>query len=48
MSASVLELTESVRIDEVDLTIEKMIALRNIGIRFSLDDFGTGFSSLST
>ncbi len=26
--------------------INKMIALRKIGVRFELDDFGTGYSSL--
>jgi len=43
----ILELTESLLLDEVDVTIGKMIALRSSGIRFSLDDFGIGFSSLS-
>ena len=43
----ILELTESLLLDEVETTIGKMIALRQRGIRFSLDDFGTGFSSLS-
>jgi diguanylate cyclase (GGDEF)-like protein len=43
----ILELTESLMLDEVDVTIEKMIALRTTGLRFSLDDFGTGYSSLS-
>ncbi|MBC7454113.1 MAG: EAL domain-containing protein [Massilia sp.] len=42
-----LELTESLLLDEVDITIGKMRALRNSGMCFSLDDFGTGFSSLS-
>lgn len=43
----ILKLTESLLLDEVETTIGKMIALRQRGIRFSLDDFGTGFSSLS-
>ena len=42
-----LELTEFMLIDDVDDVIEKMMALKAIGVRFSLDDFGTGFSSLS-
>ena len=43
----ILELTESLLLDEVDRTILKMGALRQSGVRFSLDDFGIGFSSLS-
>lgn len=42
-----LELTESVVVKEVEKTIETMNALRDIGVRFSMDDFGTGHSSLS-
>lgn len=42
-----LEITESVFIDDIDDVIEKMNILRESGIRFSMDDFGTGFSSLS-
>ncbi|GAC1558281.1 MAG: hypothetical protein NVS3B17_07960 [Vulcanimicrobiaceae bacterium] len=43
----VLELTESVLADDIDVMIAKMSALRTIGVGFSLDDFGTGYSSLS-
>jgi EAL domain-containing protein (putative c-di-GMP-specific phosphodiesterase class I) len=42
-----LELTESMVLDNVQDTIEKMNALRAVGVRFSMDDFGTGQSSLS-
>ena len=42
-----LELTESMLIDHIDEAIAKMQQLRAIGIQFSLDDFGTGFSCLS-
>lgn len=42
-----LELTESMLVDDIDTTIIKMATLKAKGIRFSLDDFGTGFSSLS-
>ena len=42
-----LELTESMLIDRIDEAVAKMRLLRDIGIQFSLDDFGTGFSCLS-
>lgn len=41
-----LELTESVLIEDIDDTISKMTALKAKGVWFSLDDFGTGYSSL--
>ncbi len=41
-----LELTEGMLIENIEDTIGKMRALNETGIRFSLDDFGTGFSSL--
>lgn len=42
-----LELTETVLIENIDDTIDKMQRLKSIGVSFSLDDFGTGYSSLS-
>lgn len=42
-----LEITESVLIDDFEEVTEKLYKLREYGIRISLDDFGTGFSSLS-
>ena len=42
-----VELTESVVLDDVADTFEKMRTLKSLGIGFSLDDFGTGHSSLS-
>uniref|UniRef100_UPI0035660813 putative bifunctional diguanylate cyclase/phosphodiesterase n=1 Tax=Thiomicrorhabdus sp. TaxID=2039724 RepID=UPI0035660813 len=42
-----LELTESVVVKDIEKTILTMNALRDIGVRFSMDDFGTGHSSLS-
>jgi len=42
-----LELTESLVLDNVDDTIAKMRALKDLGVSFSMDDFGTGHSSLS-
>jgi EAL domain-containing protein (putative c-di-GMP-specific phosphodiesterase class I) len=42
-----LELTESLVLHNVEDTIEKMRQLKAFGICFSMDDFGTGHSSLS-
>ena len=42
-----LELTESLVLENVEETIQKMAAIQHLGINFSMDDFGTGFSSLS-
>ena len=42
-----LELTETLLLDDVEDTIERMMTLRAVGLGFSLDDFGTGYSSLS-
>lgn len=42
-----LELTESLLVSNVEEVVEKMFTLKTKGIGFSLDDFGTGFSSLS-
>lgn len=42
-----LELTESLVLDNIEDTILKMHTLKAMGIRFAMDDFGTGHSSLS-
>ena len=42
-----LEITESILIDDFTEITERLAILRDIGIKISLDDFGTGFSSLS-
>ena len=46
-SRLVIELTESLVIDDIENTIAKMSALHERGVCFALDDFGTGYSSLS-
>lgn len=42
-----LEITETILIDNFKEVTEKLVTLRNMGIKISLDDFGTGYSSLS-
>lgn len=42
-----LELTESVLLDDMDAVRRTMAALKERGVRFSIDDFGSGYSSLS-
>lgn len=42
-----IEVTESVMLSNVDETIDTLSRMSREGIRISLDDFGTGFSSLS-
>ncbi len=42
-----LELTEGMVIDNIKDTIDKMQALKQMGIELSIDDFGTGYSSLA-
>ena len=42
-----LELTESILMDDSDHAIKLIERFRNAGIATSIDDFGTGFSSLS-
>ncbi|MFA9377489.1 MAG: EAL domain-containing protein [Lachnotalea sp.] len=42
-----IEITESVVIEDLEGIISKINTMRAYGIKVSLDDFGTGFSSLS-
>lgn len=42
-----LEITERVLLDHAHSTLSTLTALRALGVRLSLDDFGTGFSSLA-
>jgi EAL domain-containing protein (putative c-di-GMP-specific phosphodiesterase class I) len=45
--ALVLEITESILIEDTESTMTVLTALRDSGIRLALDDFGTGYSALS-
>jgi len=42
-----LEITESVLVDDIDESTRKLQTLRRAGIEVSVDDFGTGYCSLS-
>lgn len=42
-----LELTESLVLEDIKVATQRMKLLKQCGIRFSMDDFGTGYSSLS-
>lgn len=45
--ALVLEVAEDILVDDADTTLEALRRLKDLGIRIALDDFGSGFSSLS-
>ena len=42
-----LEITESVMMQNTDATLAALHRLRELGVKISMDDFGTGFSALS-
>ena len=42
-----LELTESLTLDDTEVTLRLMHDLKTMGVKLSLDDFGTGWSSLA-
>ena len=45
--ALVLEVTESAIIENLDLALPRLHAIRSLGVGLAVDDFGTGYSSLS-
>lgn len=43
----ILELTESVVMEDYESVVRQMTLLKQCGVRIAMDDFGTGYSSLS-
>jgi len=41
-----MEITESLLMEEITANIDKIVALRELGVSVAIDDFGTGYSSL--
>lgn len=46
-SLLVVEITESLRLDDDDPIWNDLAALRELGVRVAIDDYGTGYASLS-
>jgi EAL domain-containing protein (putative c-di-GMP-specific phosphodiesterase class I) len=42
-----IEITESVIMDDADVTVAKLAEISRMGVQIAIDDFGTGYSSLS-
>jgi diguanylate cyclase (GGDEF)-like protein/PAS domain S-box-containing protein len=46
-STLIIEITESVMMADMDLSIARLTELKTLGVQIAIDDFGTGYSSLN-
>ncbi|NER78939.1 MAG: EAL domain-containing protein [Leptolyngbya sp. SIO1D8] len=42
-----LEITESAAMSNIEIVIQRLLSLKDLGLKIGIDDFGTGYSSLS-
>lgn len=42
-----IEVTESILVDDFDLSAARLAGLKTLGVKLSIDDFGSGYSSLN-
>jgi diguanylate cyclase (GGDEF)-like protein len=46
-AALTIEITETALMRDTDATVERLVAIKELGVRIAIDDFGTGYSSMA-